>query len=271
VEALKDMKTGEAILEGEVIAVNPEGSPLPFQVLMRRLGRVREVEKLLSEVPVKLYLFDILYKDGRLLVDAPYEERWEALEETGATLVPRTIPESVEQGEAFFSKALKEGYEGLVAKALSSPYTPGVRGKAWLKLKKAVSLDLVIVAADWGYGRRYGWLSNYHLAARDEETGRFLPVGKTYKGFTDREFEEMTERLKRLKTGEAGGTVFVRPEVVVEVLFSEVQQSPRYESGLALRFARISRIRDDKAASEADTIGTIREIYKGRSKTPTPS
>jgi DNA ligase-1 len=267
-EALMGMKAGEAVLEGEVIAVGTEGSPLPFQVLMRRLGRVREVRRTAEEVPVRLYLFDILYKDGGLLVDLPYRERWEALEGTGLPLVPRIVTDRKEEGEAFFRRAIEEGYEGLVAKDLSSPYAPGVRGKAWLKIKKAVSLDLVIVAAEWGYGRRHGWLSNYHLAARDGETGGYLPVGKTYKGLTDREFKDMTERLLLLKTGDNGGTVFVRPEVVVEVLFSDIQRSPRYESGLALRFARIARIRDDKAPTEADTIETLREIHERQGKPP---
>jgi len=150
----------------------------------------------------------------------------------------------------------------VMAKDLDSAYTPGVRGKSWLKLKHTISLDLVIVAADWGYGRRHGWLSNYHLAARDAESGEYLLVGKTFKGLTDAEFEEMTGRLLALERSRKGGTVFVQPQVVVEVLFNEIQESNQYKSGLALRFARISRVREDKTPAEADTIQTLRQLYE---------
>jgi len=153
------------------------------------------------------------------------------------------------------------GHEGLIAKRLDSVYTPGVRGKAWFKIKQTISLDLVIIAADWGYGRRHGWLSNYHLAARDEDSGEFLEVGKTFKGLTDKEFEEMTAHLLSLEIYRQGGTVYVEPKMVVEVLFNEIQRSPHYDSGLALRFARISRLRDDKSPREADTIQTLWELF----------
>jgi DNA ligase-1 len=265
-DIIRNVHIEEAIFEGEVFAVNKEGFPLPFQVIMRRLGRVHEIERLVKEVPVRLYIFDILYKDRDLLIDRPYKERWEILENVGITFVPRIIPEDKEKGNAFFRRAIEEGFEGLVAKALSSLYTPGIRGKAWLKVKKAISLDLVIVAADWGYGRRHNWLSNYHLAARDESTGDYVPIGKTFKGLTDEEFKEMTKRLLRIKISESQGTVVVEPEAVVEVLFSDIQRSPHYKSGLALRFARISRIRDDKTASEIDSIQAIEKIYKEQLK-----
>ena len=147
-----------------------------------------------------------------------------------------------------------------MAKALDAGYTPGVRGKGWLKIKKIVTLDLVVIAADWGYGRRHGWLSNYHLAARDESTGEFVPVGKTFKGLTDAEFQSMTERLLQLKIDERDGTVYVRPQVMVEVRFTDIQKSPQYACGMALRFARIFRIRDDKNAGEADTVATLRAL-----------
>jgi DNA ligase-1 len=149
-----------------------------------------------------------------------------------------------------------------MAKALASRYTPGARGRGWLKIKHAHTLDLVIVAADWGYGRRHGWLSNYHLAARDPERGGFVEVGKTFKGLTDDLFEQMTARLLALKTDETRATVFVRPEVVVEVAYSDIQRSPQYESGMALRFARIVRIRDDKPAAEADTLAAMTETFE---------
>ncbi len=261
-ETTRAVKVKEAIVEGEVIAVGPDGGPLPFQVLMRRLGRVRDIEKLRRQIPVRLFLFDILLRDGQVFIDNPYEERWKALGQMSLPLVRRIIPVDKKEGERFFDQAIKEGYEGLMAKSLASLYTPGFRGKVWLKIKKVTSLDLVIIAADWGYGRRHGWLSNYHLAARDQKSGAYLPVGKTFKGLTDSEFKEMTERLLKLKTGEEGWTVSVKPEVVVEVLFSDVQKSPRYESGFALRFARIGRTREDKSPLEIDSLETVADIYR---------
>jgi DNA ligase-1 len=253
-----------AILEGEVIAVDDEGRPLPFQHLMRRFRRVHRITEMARQVPVQLYLFDILYRDGQSLVDLPNHERWQILEGTKGNMpaVARTVPHDLLEGEAFAREAYREGHEGLMVKHLVSPYSPGVRGKAWFKVKHTISLDLVIVAADWGYGRRHGWLSNYHLAARDEKKGSFLGVGKTFKGLTDEEFKEMTQRLLALETHRSGGTVFVQPKVVVEVLFNEIQASSQYESGLALRFARISRQREDKSPDTADTIQTMRQLFQ---------
>lgn len=172
--------------------------------------------------------------------------------------VTRLVPDDLAAGDAFYAAALAAGHEGLMAKALDSHYTPGQRGAGWLKIKRSVTVDLVIVAADWGYGRRHGWLSNYHLAARDPDSGRLEPVGKTFKGPTDAEFADLTARLLALKVDERRGTVFVRPELVVEVKFDGVQTSPQYASGLALRFARIVRLRDDKRAAEADSLATLR-------------
>ncbi|MCR4408175.1 MAG: ATP-dependent DNA ligase [Anaerolineae bacterium] len=254
----------EAILEGEAVAVDDRGRPLPFQHLMRRFRRKHDVMTTVREIPIQLYLFDALYVDGRSLVDAPCRERWTALEKAAGklNLVRRLIPQTMAEGEAFVEAADRDGHEGVMAKDLDSTYTPGVRGKSWLKLKHAISLDLIIVAADWGYGRRHGWLSNYHLAARDAESGEYLLVGKTFKGLTDAEFEEMTERLLALERSRQGGTVFVQPQVVVEVLFNEIQESSQYRSGLALRFARIARVREDKTPAEADTIQTLRQLYE---------
>lgn len=260
----KEARADRAILEGEVIAADAEGRPLPFQHLMRRFRRVHKIAETAHQVPVQLHLFDILYREGASLVDLPYRERWQVLEQTKGSLraVRREIPPDISEGEAFAQQAYLEGHEGLIAKHLDSPYRPGVRGKAWFKIKHVTSLDLVIVAADWGYGRRHGWLSNYHLAARDEDEGTFLEVGKTFKGLTDEEFQEMTERLLALETRRRGGTVFVEPKVVVEVLFNEIQASSQYESGLALRFARISRLREEKSPEEADTIQAMRQIFR---------
>ncbi len=262
-EVRDNLGAEEAILEGEALAVDHQGRPLPFQHLMRRFRRKRDVAATVAEIPVQLYVFDMLYVDGRSLVDESNEARWAALESAagGLDLVRRLLPATVEEGEAFASEAYRDGHEGVMAKALDSTYSPGVRGKSWLKLKHVVSLDLVIVAADWGYGRRKGWLSNYHLAARDAESGEFLVVGKTYKGLTDVEFKDMTERLLALEQARQRGTVFVQPQVVVEVLFNEIQESSQYRSGLALRFARIARLREDKTPAEADTIQTLRQLY----------
>jgi DNA ligase-1 len=262
-EVKDQLAAEEVILEGEAVAVDAQGRPLPFQHLMRRFRRKHAVAATVEEIPVQLHLFDILHLNGKTLVDAPYKERWAALEKAAGrlNLVRRLIPRTIGEGEAFAKAAYGDGHEGVMAKDLESAYTPGVRGKSWLKLKHVLSLDLVIVAADWGYGRRHGWLSNYHLAARDADTGEYLVVGKTFKGLTDGEFQEMTERLLALERSRKGGTVFVQPQVVVEVLFNEIQESSQYRSGLALRFARISRGREDKTPAEADTIQTLRQLY----------
>jgi DNA ligase 1 len=258
------LAAGEAIVEGEAVAVDARGRPLPFQHLMRRFRRKHAIAATLEEVPVQLYLFDALYVNGRSLVDAPYEARWAALAEAAGDLnvVPRLLPATPEEGAAFAEAAHRDGHEGVMAKALGSAYNPGVRGKAWLKLKHVLSLDLVIVAAEWGYGRRHGWLSNYHLAALDPQSGEYHVVGKTFKGLTDAQFQEMTERLLALEQARKGNAVLVQPRVVVEVLFNEIQASRQYPSGLALRFARISRIRDDKSAADADTAQTLQQLYQ---------
>jgi len=252
-----------AILEGEVVPVDREGRPLPFQELMRRFRRVKEVERLVAEVPVRLRLFDALQVGDEPLIDRPYAERWSALERVrgGLETVDRAVPTSAAEAEAFYARAVADGFEGVMVKGLDAPYTPGVRGRGWLKVKRAHSVDLVIVAADRGYGRRHGWLSNYHLAARDEETGRLEPVGKTFKGLTDDEFRLMTKRLSALALSEEGPTVFVEPRVVVEVLFTDLQRSPTYRAGLALRFARIARLREDKTPEEADTLQHLRVLF----------
>lgn len=260
---VRDAAAETAVYEGEVIAV-ADGRPLPFQELMRRFRRIRDIDDVARSIPVQLYLFDLLHLDVRPLLDLSAVERWQALEGArgGLAQVPRVFPETAAAGEEFYAAALAAGHEGVMAKALDSAYTPGLRGAAWLKIKRSVTLDLVIVAADWGYGRRHGWLSNYHLAARDPVSGRLEPVGKTFKGPTDAEFRAMTERLLRLRIDESHGTVTVRPEVVVEVRFDGIQKSPQYSSGMALRFARIVRVRDDKTAAEADTVDTLRALYE---------
>ncbi len=265
----REIEAKEVIVEGEVIAVGENEKPLPFQFLMRRFKRIREINRLVKEIPVKLYLFDCLYVNGKLMIDEPYTRRWEVLEEIhgGIPLVPRIITNNANEAQKFFEKARNEGHEGLMAKKLDSEYTPGMRGKKWLKIKGILdTLDLVVVAADWGYGRRKNWLSDYYLAARDEISGEFLVIGKTFKGLTDEEFNEMTKKLLELKMGERGRTVFVKPEIVVEVAFDEIQKSPKYKSGYALRFARIVKIRYDKKPEEADTIQRVQELYEKQFK-----
>jgi DNA ligase-1 len=260
-EMMAPVRERRPIFDGEVIAVGARGEALAFQELMRRFGRLRGIEQVRTEQPIRLFVFDLIGVDGGLLIDTAYEQRYERLAElavpAGLELAPRIVPASVAQAHEFYSCAIAAGYEGVMAKGLSSLYTPGARGRGWLKIKNARTLDLVIVAADWGYGRRHGWLSNYHLAARDSASSQFVEVGKTFKGMTDADFDEMTRRLQELKVAERAGTVFVRPEIVVEVAYSDIQRSPRYSAGMALRFARILHVRADKSAEEADTVETL--------------
>jgi len=260
-----EAKAREAILEGEVIAVGEDGSPLLFQHLMRRFRRVHDIEEMVKRIPVELYLFDLIYLEGRSLINDPYVERRKKLREIagGIPLTKEIITADPKEAEEFLREAIDKGHEGLVAKKLDSPYTPGVRGKRWFKIKKTLEpLDLVIVAAEYGYGRRHDWLSDYYLAARDPETGEFLVVGKTFKGLTDDEIIQMTQRLKGLAVEEGHRRVTVIPQIVVEVAYNEIQKSPKYKCGMALRFARITRVRDDKGPEEADTIQKVKEIYE---------
>jgi len=274
--ARKNIKAKEAILEGEVLAVDKSGVPIPFQHLMRRFRRVHAIEDMVKRIPVKLYLFDILYVNGENLISLPYVQRRQILAENSGEipLTRQIVTDSVAEAERFLKEAMDAGQEGLMAKKVDSPYTPGIRGKRWLKIKPVLEpLDLVIVAAEYGYGRRHGWLSDYYLAARDVERGEFLTIGKTFKGLTDAEIIEMTKRLKQLAVKEEPRSVTVLPKIVVEVAYNEIQKSSKYKSGMALRFARITRIREEKTSEEADTIQRVREIYekqflkKGRYKT----
>ncbi len=251
------------LLEGEVVAVDHAGKPLPFQDLMRRFRRVHDIDAASKDIPLRLFLFDVLALEGENLVDRPYRERWARLEAfvPREVLTPRKILQTREAIEAMLRESLEAGHEGLMAKALDSTYTVGKRGKKWFKIKPADHLDLAIVAAEWGSGRREGWLSNYGLAVRDGATGGFQMIGKTFKGLTDDEFETMTARMKALAKSEERWGFHVRPEVIVEVAYNEIQKSPHYPSGFALRFARIVRIRDDKGPEDADTYVRLKELY----------
>jgi DNA ligase-1 len=260
-----ELKVEEAILEGEVIAVGKDSNPLPFQHLMRRFRRVYDIETMIKEIPIRLYLFDAIYIDGKSLISLPYTERRQELAKAAGSipLTEQIVTEDLKESKHFMHKALNEGHEGLVAKRLNGPYTPGVRGKHWFKIKEILEpLDLVIVAAEYGYGRRRRWLSDYHLAARDKQSGDLLTLGKTFKGLTDKEMEDMTQRLLKIAVRNEGNRIVVQPSVVVEVAYNEIQESPTYKCGMALRFARITRIREDKSPEDADTIQRVRKIYE---------
>ncbi len=262
--AQSKIKADDFIVEGEVVAVNADGRPLPFQELMRRFRRVHRIEETMKEVPIRLYLFDLLYCDGESLLDLPYEKRWQKLTEIcdSKVLADRIITKEIKSAEEFLHQAMQAGHEGLMAKDLTSTYQPGSRGKKWFKIKPSETLDSTIVAADWGYGRRTGWLSNYHLAVRDDETGEFLVIGKTFKGLTDEQFKWMTAKLQELKISETEYTVRVRPQIVVEVAYNEIQRSPHYKSKFALRFARLKRIRTDKSVEQIDTIERLQKLFE---------
>ena len=255
----------KAILEGEVIALGEDGSPLPFQHLMRRFRRVHNIEEMVKLIPVELYLFDLIYLEGESLTAQSYLERRKTLEDIVGriSLTKQIVTSDPQEVETFLNDAIAKGHEGLIAKKLDGPYTAGIRGKHWFKIKKTLEpLDLVIVAAEWGYGRRHNWLSDYYLAAQDSETRELLMVGKTFKGLTDEEIIQITKRLKALSIREEHGKVVVAPKIVVEVAYNEIQKSPKYKCGMALRFARITRIRDDLDSEDADTIQRVREIYE---------
>ncbi len=270
----REIDAQSCILEGEVLAIDINGRPYPFQHLMRRFRRVHDIKTLINEIPVKLFLFDVLMHNGVVLIDSPYEERRILLDQINGTipLVNRIITSEVSKGVEFFQKAVELGHEGLIAKRLESTYKPGIRGKLWLKLKQTMdTLDLVIIAAEWGTGRRHRWLSDYHLGARDPLTGEYHMLGKTFKGLTDAEFEEITQRLLKLKIGQRRGTVVVKPEIVVEIEYDEIQRSSRYSSGMALRFARIKHLRYDKSAEEADTIQKVEALFNLQFQRKAPS
>ncbi len=250
------------IVEGETLALRADGRPQPFQVSMRRLGRSKDVDDARKQLPLSFFFFDCLYVDGPgSIVGLPYAERYERLAGLAPDhLLPRIVTRDAAAGEAFLARALAEGHEGLMAKALDAPYVAGQRGFSWLKLKSAHTLDLVVLAAEWGSGRRQGWLSNLHLGARDPDTGDFVMLGKTFKGLTDALLEWQTRELLARETTRDGHTVYVRPELVVEIAFGDVQDSPQYPGGVALRFARVKRYRDDKGPADADTIAAVRAL-----------
>ncbi len=265
VAAIRRVPLEAAVLDAEAIALRPDGRPHPFGMTMSRFGSRsrKDLSQLHADFPLSSFVFDILHLDGDDLIDRPAAERFAALEARlpEELRVPRIVTDDLAEAERFLDDALARGHEGVMVKALDAPYEAGRRGASWIKVKRADTLDLVILAAEWGHGRRRGWLSNLHLGARDPETGGFVMLGKTFKGMTDEMLRWQTERLQELETGREGITVHVRPELVVEVAFDGLQSSPRYPGGLALRFARVKGYRPDKTADEADTIDTVREIH----------
>ena len=263
VEWAQRLPVHEAVLDGEAIALRADGRPQPFQITMRRLGRMKDVAAMRASIPLSPFMFDALYVDGNSLLTRSYEERTRLLASIVAeATIPRVITSEPEEARRFLAQSLAAGHEGVMAKSLATPYIAGQRGFHWLKLKEATTLDLIVLAAEWGNGRRQGWLSNLHLGARDPMTGQFVMLGKTFKGLTDVMLRQQTEQLLTLETHREGQTIFVRPELVVEIAFSDIQESPRYPAGLALRFARVKRYRPDRSASEADTIQTVTELFR---------
>ena len=266
VEAVRGLAVRSLILDGEALACHPDGRPRPFQVTMRRFGRKLDVERLRENIPLYPFFFDCLYIEDTAVLDRPATQRFAAL--AGAVpeslLVPRRATEDKREAEAFLEAALAAGHEGVMAKALDAPYEAGARGGSWLKIKPAVTLDLVVLAAEWGHGRRAGWLSNLHLGARSPTTGGFVMLGKTFKGMTDEMLAWQTAELCKLAITNDRYAVYVEPKLVVEIAFNDIQASPHYPGGLALRFARVKRYRPDKKAEEADTIETVRALYERR-------
>jgi DNA ligase-1 len=252
------------VLDGEAIALREDGRPHPFQVTASRFASRRDVDGQRRSVPLTALFFDVLHAGGDDLIDRPAAERFAALAAAvpEPMRVPRTIAETGVEAAAFLEDALARGHEGVMVKALTEPYAAGGRGGAWLKVKPRHTLDLVVLAAEWGHGRRRGWLSNLHLGARLPD-GSFCMLGKTFKGLTDAMLQWQTERLLELETGRTAYRVDVRPELVVEVAFDGVQRSPRYPGGVALRFARVLHHRPDKRADEADTLESVQAIHDG--------
>ena len=260
VEAVRRLSAQELILDGEVIALTSDGKPLSFQDTMRRFGRRINVLKLQDELPLSPFFFDVLFIDGTTVIDDPLSRRLELLDSVipESLRVPRIVTASVEDAQRFQADALQRAHEGVMVKSVSAPYAAGRRGSAWIKVKEARTLDLVVLAVEWGSGRRHGWLSNIHMGARDPSTGEFVMLGKTFKGMTDEMLEWQTKEFLAREVRRDGHIVYVRPEMVVEVAFNEVQRSTQYPGGVALRFARVKGYRPDKRPEEVDTIEAVR-------------
>jgi len=270
--AARAMPARDVVLDGEAIALRRNGTPHPFQITMRRFGRRLDVDALQAELPITPMFFDALYLDGHSLVDEPLSRRVAVVDDlvAASNRVPRIVTADAGAAAAFAAQAIASGHEGVMAKAVDGLYAAGRRGAAWLKVKQARTLDLVILGVEWGSGRRTGLLSNLHLGARDDERGGFVMLGKTFKGLTDEMLAWQTKRFLELEIARDRYTVFVRPDVVAEIAFNEIQESSQYPGRLALRFARVKRYRSDKTAAEADTFATIQRLYQQMTGLPAP-
>jgi DNA ligase-1 len=262
VEAVRALPPSTLILDGEAIALKADGSPYPFQDTMRRFGRALEIDAMRTSMPLSVFFFDCLRVDGDDLIARDGRERGAALSAVcGPLTIPRVATDDGGAAQAFYDDTVRRGHEGVMVKSLDAAYEPGARSAQWLKVKRAHTLDLVVLAAEWGHGRRRGWLSNLHLGARDAASGRFVMLGKTFKGMTDAILEWQTHELLARAVERNDWVVHVRPELVVEITFNDLQASPRYPGGLALRFARVKGYRPDKRPEDADTMETIRAIF----------
>jgi DNA ligase 1 len=266
VEATLALPVTDLIADGEAIALRPDGRPQPFQVTGSRFGRSVDVPAARAAQPLSVFFFDILHRDGVDLLDAVTSERMAVLDQivSAQNRVDRLVTSDPVAAADFLETTLAAGHEGVMAKSLAARYEAGRRGAGWLKVKPVHTLDLVVLAVEWGSGRRKGKLSNIHLGARDPATGGYVMLGKTFKGMTDAMLDWQTARFQELAVGPTDGYVVqLRPEQVVEVAFDGVQQSSRYPGGLALRFARVLRYRDDKGPDQADSIDTVRAVQQG--------
>ncbi|AMQ19517.1 ATP-dependent DNA ligase [Thermococcus peptonophilus] len=273
VEAIKAaVKPKKAIVEGELVAVGEGGKPRPFQYVLRRFRRKYNIDEMIEKIPLELNLFDVMFVDGESLIETKFIDRRKKLEEIveeseKVKLAEQLITKKVEEAEAFYKRALELGHEGVMAKRLDAVYEPGNRGKKWLKVKPTMeNLDLVIIGAEWGEGRRAHLLGSFLVAAYDPHSGEFVPVGKVGSGFTDEDLIEFTKMLKPYIVRQEGKFVEIEPKFVIEVTYQEIQKSPKYKSGFALRFPRYVALREDKSPEEADTIERVAELYELQEK-----
>jgi DNA ligase-1 len=263
--ALKQIRAESAILDGEAVALSEDGRPRAFQEILKRFRRKYNVEKLAAEIPLSLYLFDLLYLDGQSVIELPLLERRELLVKISdpSLLAQQELSDKAEKAEEIYKKALDAGHEGIMLKNPSSVYAPGKRGKNWLKVKPIMeTLDLAVIGAKWGEGRRATFLGSYRLACNDPETGKLLDVGWVATGLTDESLAELTEMFKGLIIVQKGMEVELKPAVIFEVAYEEIQRSPNYSSGYALRFPRLVAVRDDKSLEEADTLERVVSLYR---------
>jgi len=273
--AKKGLKVERCIVEGELLGIDDKtGKPLPFQKLSQRIHRKYDIDTMIKKIPIQINLFDVLYVDGKMLFNKTLKERRKILESI-VNVIPgkfqlakQLVTKDLKKAKKFYQDAIKAGQEGVMVKNLDSTYQPGRRVGYWLKVKEMMeTLDLVIVGAEWGTGKRTNWLSSYILACRDPDTGRYLTCGMMGTGLTEEQFQRMTDTLKPLIVEEKGRSVRLKPKIVVEVGYEEIQRSPNYESGYALRFPRLIRDRTlDKGPEEADTINRLKKLFKSQGK-----